>query len=178
MLNGIRNALIMLSLIIPATAMAEAPDAKAFKKMCVSAWMKSVPAGDKVDYQDFGEKYCSCASEKPLTSQEDVNKAAQFCMGKILLRNISDRLEESPGLDEVASKDVDEACKGAWKMISSPDSGAPPAEMVSQFCACVEPQMVTLAKKNAELTDSQWYVKVDTISAGCPLVPATDKKAP
>ncbi|KTC97439.1 hypothetical protein Lgee_1760 [Legionella geestiana] len=178
MLNGIRNTFITLSLIMPAAAMAEAPDAKAFKNMCVSAWMKSAPDGDKVDYQDFGEKYCSCAAEKPLTSQEDVNKAAQFCMGKILLRTISDRLEESPGLDKVASKDVEQACKGAWTMITSPGSGAPPAEMVSQFCACVEPQMVKLAKKNEELTDSQWYVKVDAISAGCPLVPEASKKAP
>ena len=174
MLNTMRTALMALPFLLPFSAEASAPAGQDFKTVCVNAWMKSAPENGKVDYQNFGEKYCSCAAGKSLTTQDEVNKAAQSCMGQTLLRNTADALEDSPGLDKVTAEDVMSACQASWAIIS-PQTKTAPETVATQFCTCVQPQMVELAKKNEDMTDDQWYEKVDAISAACSQMPVSEK---
>jgi len=91
---------------------------EAFQTECVSSWMKKAEgAANKVDYKNFGEKYCGCAAKQPLDNDAAIHKAIQLCISRTLLHDAMDSLEEEIGLNEAKDKDINEYCTQQWHSV-------------------------------------------------------------
>ena len=168
MLNRMRTPLIALSILLPTVAFADTTPHQNFKSDCVGAWMKSAPtdAEDKLEYQNFGEKYCGCAATKPLSNQDEINKAAQTCMAQTLLRDVMDDMEDDPGLDKLTSDNLLSACKDKWTVVY-PKASTDPSAPTNRYCQCATPKLIEINNSADDLTDDQWYAKIDEISVNC-----------
>lgn len=142
--------------------------APTFQATCVNAWMGRNPdISDKMDFKNFGEKYCKCAeTQQPLDSQEAVNKAAQVCMSRILLQDAMDNVEEKIGLDKVTAQDIDNACMDRWSLVY-PKMDDNDKKIATSYCSCANPKLVDLSKKSANMTDDEYYKEINGIAATC-----------
>lgn len=146
-----------------------------FKTACVKSWMeRGDKTSDKVGYKNFGEKYCDCAANMPLNSDAAIDKAAQLCMSQILLHDAMDNVESDSGLANLTEDKVKSACAGEWTMIY-PEMDAKLKEGTASYCACAAPKMNDLNKTRDNLTDKEWYAKINGIAADCSGIVAPDK---
>lgn len=146
---------------------AEAP--QNFQANCTKAWMAratNLQDKEKIDYQNFGEKYCACAAKEPLNSTEAVNKAAQVCISRTLLHDTMDALEEDVGLNDLTPGDIDESCHDRWGLIylsmSDEDKKATTA-----YCECAKPKLMDLVNRSEKMTDMAYATAIDEIAATC-----------
>lgn len=138
-----------------------------FSEACTNAWMKKInDSANKVDFKNFGEKYCTCASAQPLSSKEEIQKAMQLCMSRTLLHDTMDSVEEDVGLSEAKDTDVMTACMGRWDLIypSQNDEGK---KFTKAFCECAQPKLMDLVKKSEQMTDKEYDAGIDTVAASC-----------
>lgn len=138
-----------------------------FATVCVDTWMKKGgQASDKVDYKNFGEKYCTCASTQPLDSDAAIKKAIQICMSRTLLHDAMDSLEEEVGLSEAKDTDVMEYCQDRWNLIY-PNQTDADKKVTGAYCECAKPKLLDLLKQSDNITDSQYSESIDNIAAAC-----------
>lgn len=160
-------ALSGLSLFAYAEA-AMPPGPDTFESVCVNAWMKnSDKAKDKVDYKNFGEKYCGCAAAQNIDTndKEALKKAIQVCMSRTLLHDAMDSLEDEVGLSEAKDTDVSEYCVDRFKLIFEDNSEN--AKVSTAYCECAKPKLMDLIKQSDDQTDKQYSEAIDTIAADC-----------
>jgi|GEM_PF-3310893 len=168
MLTTIRTTVVALSMMLPFATFADDAVNPNFKTECVSAWMKGAPQEGKVDYQNFGEQYCGCAAGKSIKSQDDLKLAAQTCMAQTVLRGTMDNVEEKPGLSKATADDILSACIDTWAVVNPQIAANPTAAAATKgFCVCAQSKLADLAKNNENITDDQWYLQIDAVSAGC-----------
>lgn len=164
---------IVAALLLPITVSAD-DTAQTFKTNCLKAWVDAHSSTDKVDFKNFGEKYCECASSKPLNTPENVNSAIQICMSQTILHDTMDNLEDKVGLDNVTEDAIQAGCIEKWKVIY-PQMDEKLTTLINSFCQCVTPKLGDLTKNNANVTDKQWYEQIDQISATCAPILTPDK---
>lgn len=142
--------------------------APTFQSTCVNAWMgRNTDVTDKMDFKNFGEKYCKCAeTQQPLDSQEAVNKAAQVCMSRTLLQDAMDNVEEKVGLDKVTSQDIENACQDRWHLVY-PKMDDNDKKIASSYCSCANSKLADLSKRAANMTDDEYYKEINGIAATC-----------
>lgn len=141
--------------------------ADVFKKSCVAEWMKHADkSADKVGFQNFGEKFCDCAKEKSVDTDEAVKVSARSCVAETILQDTMDGLENNPGLSKVNSDKIITACEDEWNLIY-PQMDADVKKATSNFCQCASPQLAEMSKNQDDYTDDQWDAKVATISTSC-----------
>lgn len=160
-----RNITLKLFTVIlfffPILANADEKFKEAFKANCVKAWMEIAAKNiDMVDYKNFGEKYCDCASSKKLDSQADLEKAAQICVSQILLHDTMDNLEDRVGLAKLSQEQILSGCQYKWKMLY-PDR---PSE---NYCQCAAPKLYEMNHNSENMTDKEWYEKMNAIADSC-----------
>lgn len=161
-LNRIVLAIAFGTMSVTATA-----DNADFLSVCTKSWMAhSEQAKDKVDYKNFGEKYCGCAATQPLDSQDAIKKAIQVCMSRTLLHDAMDSLEEDVGLKEAKDSDVSEYCMDRWTLIAAGQS-AEAQSAASAYCECAKPKLMDLIKGSDNMTDKQYDEQIDTIAGAC-----------
>lgn len=138
-----------------------------FQEGCISKWMKKADeATDKVDYKDFGEKYCGCAATQPLDSAAAIKKAIQVCMSRTLLHDTMDSLEEEVGLSEAKDSDLQEYCQDRWNLIY-PKQTDEDKKFTTAYCECAKPKLMDLIKQSDTITDKQYAEAIDKVAANC-----------
>lgn len=153
--------------MVPFLSHAADLDAEAFKAECTKSWMEgSDKATDKVAFKNFGEKYCGCMSEKPLTDKDSVKKFAPVCMSQVLLRDTMDTTESEKGLANATQEGVEASCNNEWVVVNSGLNGIT-KEAKSPYCTCAAPKLMELNKARDNYTDKEWYEKVDGIAKDC-----------
>ena len=141
--------------------------ADSFQSVCINSWMQKIGgAADKVDYKNFGEKYCGCAAGQPLDNDAAIQKAIQLCMSRTLLHDAMDSLEEEVGLSEAKDTDVKEYCEDKWNLIYPKQTDAD-KKITSAYCECANPKLMDLMKQADNLTDKQYDEGIDTVAAAC-----------
>ncbi|KTD82958.1 hypothetical protein [Legionella waltersii] len=141
--------------------------APSFQENCVNSWMKKGDeAKDKVDYKDFGEKYCGCAASQKLDSEEAVKKAIQLCLSRTLLHDAMDAMDEEVGLAESKDTDVQEYCEDRWTLIY-PKQTDEDKKFTTAYCECAKPKLLDLIKKSDNLTDKQYDEVIDKVADEC-----------
>lgn len=141
--------------------------ADSFQSVCINSWMQKIGgAADKVDYKNFGEKYCGCAAGQPLDNDAAIQKAIQLCMSRTLLHDAMDSLEEEVGLSEAKDTDVKEYCEDKWNLIY-PKQTDEDKKFTSAYCECANPKLMDLMKQADNLTDKQYDEGIDTVAASC-----------
>jgi hypothetical protein len=141
--------------------------APTFQENCINSWMKKGDAAkDKVDYKDFGEKYCGCAAAQKLNSDEAVKKAIQVCLSRTLLHDAMDSLEEEVGLSEAKDTDVQEYCEDRWNLIY-PKQTDEDKKFTTAYCECAKPKLMDLIKQSENMTDKQYADAIDNVAAVC-----------
>lgn len=139
----------------------------AFQTECVNSWMKNADqATDKVDYKNFGEKYCGCAAGLPLDNEQAVQKAIQLCMSRTLLHDAMDSVDEEVGLSEAKDTDIDEYCQDRWTLIYPHQSDAD-KKVTTAYCECAKPKLLDLIKQSDNMTEKQYNDSIDSIAANC-----------
>jgi len=153
---------------ITAFAVEETKPAETFQSICLKSWMERAnEAEDKVDFQNFGEKYCDCAAtQQPLTTNEDVAKAAKVCMSRILLQDSMDNLTDELELSDVTEADVNEYCLDRWKLIY-PSMDDKIKKTSEDYCSCAKPKLLELIKKMDSKTDKQFAAEINEVAANC-----------
>ena len=142
-------------------------DGESFQTVCTNAWMqKSGDATDKVDYKNFGEKYCGCAAAQPLDNEAAVQKAIQLCMSRTLLHDAMDSLEEEVGLSEAKDTDITEYCADRWNLIY-PKQSDEDKKITSAYCECAKPKLMDLIKQSDNMTDKQYDDGINDVAAAC-----------
>lgn len=140
---------------------------EAFQTECTNSWMqKSGDAADKVDYKNFGEKYCGCAANQPLDNDAAIQKAIQLCMSRTLLHDAMDSLEEEVGLSEAKDTDINEYCEDRWNLIYPKQTDAD-KKITTAYCECAKPKLMDLIKQSDNMTDKQYDDGINTIAAAC-----------
>ncbi|KTD50879.1 hypothetical protein [Legionella quateirensis] len=138
-----------------------------FQSVCINSWMsKGEQATDKVDYKNFGEKYCACASTQPLDNQEAIKKAIQLCLSRTLLHDAMDSLEEEIGLSDAKAADLTEYCQDKWSLIY-PKQTEEDKKFTTSYCECAQPKLMELIKKSETITDKEYDQSIDTIAGDC-----------
>lgn len=138
-----------------------------FNTHCVKSWMeKSEGVTDKVDYKNFGEKFCNCGSSQPLDTDADVSKAAQMCMSRTMLHDTMDYLEEKKGLDNLSEEKIESACLDKWNMVY-PNINEKGKGQIKEYCQCAAPKLNDLNDDRDNVTDKEWNDKVNSIAATC-----------
>ena len=146
-----------------------------FKTQCVKTWMeRSGKTSDAVAFKNIGEKYCDCAASKPLNSKDDIKKAAQICMSQVLLHDTMDRLESDKGLANINADSVKGACNDEWNIIY-PGMDAADKKSTSGYCECAAPKLMDLNSNRDNVTDKEWYQKIDGIAGDCSSKAEPDK---
>lgn len=169
--------IVSFSPLIVCAAESESQSAESFQTTCVNTWMNRVnEAKDKVDYKDFGEKYCECAATQPLDSDEAVNKAIQLCMSQTLLHDTMDSLEEEIGLSEATEDDVSEYCLDRWNLVY-PKLSENGKRATQAYCECAKPKLMGLIKEADNMTDKQYADEINSIAAACSPQVKSDKAA-
>lgn len=152
-------ALTMLfSLLVNADAAGD------FQTRCTEGWMKHADeAKDKVDFKNFGEKFCSCAAKQPL---DDKEKAAKVCMSRTLLHDAMDSIEDDIGLSKAKDSDVADYCQDRWDLVL-PKPTDEDKKLITAYCECAKPKLVELLKKSKDMTDKQYYDEIDSVADAC-----------
>lgn len=147
--------------IIPLVANADEKFKETFKTNCVKAWMEIAAKNiDMINYKNFGEKYCDCASSKPLDSQTDLDKAAQICVSQILLHDTMDNLEDEVGLAKLTQEQILSGCQEKWKILY-------PDQPSKNYCQCAAPKLYEMNHNSENMTDKEWYEKMNSIADNC-----------
>lgn len=140
---------------------------ESFQTVCTDAWMKkSDDAKDKVDYKNFGEKYCGCAANQPLDNEEAIQKAIHLCMSRTLLHDAMDSLEDEVGLSEAKDSDITEYCQDRWNLVY-PKLTDEDKKLTVAYCECAKPQLMELIKQADNMTDKAFDEGVDKVAAAC-----------
>lgn len=138
------------------TATTEGTLQNSFQTQCIDSWMKRLDnIRDKVDYKNFGEKYCECASQHPLDTQEAINKTMQLCISQTLLQDTMDSLENEVGLDKAASEEINEYCEDRFTLVF-PTMNDKDKRTTASYCDCAEPKLAALLKVVDNLTDKEY----------------------
>lgn len=161
----IHIAIIMAPTIINADAANQTSES--FLTVCIDSWMKkAAKSADQVDYKNFGEKYCACASTQPLTNDAAIKNAIQLCMSRTLLHDAMDSLEEEVGLTDAKDTDIDEYCQDRWSLIY-PNQTDADRKGITAYCECAKPKLLELIKQSETITDKQYSETIDTIAQAC-----------
>ena len=140
---------------------------ESFQEKCVASWMKKIDdSAEKVDYKNFGEKYCECAAAQPLDNAAAIQKAIQLCMSRTLLHDAMDSLEEEVGLSEAKDTDVNEYCADRWELIYPKQTEAD-KKITAAYCECAKPQLMELMKGADKMTDRQYDEGINNVAASC-----------
>lgn len=159
----------------PATEVKPAEDAKptetksgeSFQSICLDSWLKRVTNDqNKVDYKNFGEKYCECAASQPLDNDQAIDKAIQLCMSRTLLKDAMDALDDSVGITEATDKQVGEYCESRWKLVY-PTMNDNVKAAATAYCDCAKPKLLDLNKRSEDMTDNEYYDGINEIAATC-----------
>ncbi|KTD35664.1 hypothetical protein Lmor_1111 [Legionella moravica] len=138
-----------------------------FQSVCINSWMDKGKQGtDKVDYKNFGEKYCACASTQPMNTEEEINHAIQICLSRTLLHDAMDSLEEEIGLSDAKANDFTEYCQDRWSLIY-PKQTDEDKKFTTSYCGCAQPKLMELIKKSETITDKEYDQSIDAIAAEC-----------
>lgn len=138
-----------------------------FQSTCVKAWLgRDNTAKDKVDYKNFGEQYCSCASTQPLQDSAAVDKAAQVCMTRTLLHDALNILEEDNALKGASEADIDQSCHDRWSLVY-PTMDDRLKQVATTYCGCAKTELKTLIKNSENMTDNEYDSKINDIAASC-----------
>lgn len=138
-----------------------------FQSICTQAWMeKANMAKDKVDYKNFGEKYCKCAANQPLISDEEVQKAIQLCISRTLLHDAMDSLEDEVGFNKAKDTEITEYCHDRWNLIY-PDLSDENKKKTMAYCDCAKPKLMNLMKQSDNMTDKQYEDGINEIADSC-----------
>ncbi len=158
---------------IPLTSFADAN--AAFKTSCVQGWMERAgDSSDKVAFQNFGEKFCDCASTKTITTDAEMGKAAQVCMSQTLLHSTMDTLEDKEGLRNATDTKISDSCMGVWNIIYPKMDDAAKAKATA-YCQCAAPKLSAVAQE--DVTDQQYTQKVSGVADDCAGNVTPDKAA-
>ncbi|WP_454784495.1 hypothetical protein [Legionella sp. WA2024007413] len=172
-LKGIGIAI--LAMLCSLATYADTPDD--FQSRCTNAWMKKADdVKDKVDFKNFGEKYCACAAKQQLDSEAAVQKAAQMCISRTLLHDAMDSIEADVGLDKAKDSDVTDYCQDRWALVI-PKQSDEDKKLITTFCDCAKPKLVDLLKKSNDMTDKQYDAEIDTIADACAESTAASSKS-
>lgn len=138
-----------------------------FQTLCTNAWMKKADdAKDKVDFKNFGEKYCGCAAKQPLDNDAAVQKTAKVCMSRTLLHDAMDSLEDEVGLSKAKDSDIADYCQDRWNLVV-PKQTADDKKLITAYCECAKPKLVDMLKKTNDMTDKQYYEEIDGVADAC-----------
>ncbi|AWN75571.1 hypothetical protein LEAN103870_06280 [Legionella anisa] len=138
-----------------------------FQTRCTDAWMKKADeAKDKVDFKNFGEKYCGCAAKLPLDNEAAVQKAVKVCMSRTLLHDAMDSIEDDVGLSKAKDSDITDYCKDRWELVL-PKPTDEDKKFITAYCECAKPKLVELLKKSNDMTDKQYYDEIDGVADTC-----------
>lgn len=138
-----------------------------FATICTNAWMeKADTAKDKVDFKNFGEKYCACAAAQPLGSDEAIQKAIHVCMSRTLLHDALDAMEDDVGLSKAQESDFLQFCQDRWNLIY-PNLSDENKKVTMAYCECAKPKVMALIKQADNLTDKQYDEGVNDVAAAC-----------
>ncbi|MCW8397373.1 hypothetical protein OQJ26_01005 [Legionella sp. PATHC038] len=163
-----RMAIPVLSLMFALpTYAADTAGGGDFQTLCTNAWMKKADeAKDKVDFKNFGEKYCGCAAKQPLDNDAAVQKAVHLCMSRTLLHDAMDSLEDEVGLSKAKDSDVADFCQDRWNLVD-PKQTDEDKKLISAYCECAKPKLVDLLKRSNDMTDKQYSDEIDSIADNC-----------
>lgn len=149
------------------TAATDSTLQNSFQTQCIDSWMKRLDnIRDKVDYKNFGEKYCECASQHPLDNQEAINKTMQLCMSQTLLQDTMDSLENEVGLDKAAGEEINEYCEDRFTLVF-PAMNDKDKETTARYCSCAEPKLAALLKTADSMTDKEYSNEIKKIASSC-----------
>ena len=167
LLKSALTAAMVLSSPLMVYADTDNAAAQTFQTGCLKAWMgRSEAIKDKVDYQNFGEKYCACAATQPLATASDVQQAAQICMSRIMLHDTMDSLEDDVGLAKTTSENITEYCHDRWNLIY-PSMSEADKTATAAYCECANPKLFDLVKKSDSMTDKTYSNEIDGIAGAC-----------
>lgn len=167
----------VLCTLFPLIAYAQDADAggKLFQDTCVKTWMeRATDTTDKVAFQNFGEKYCSCAAGKDLHDDAAMQKAAQLCMSQVLLHDAMASLEDQYGLPDLTESQIEAGCQDKWALVY-PDMNPNVKSKTTNYCQCAGPELDAMNKNANNLTDKAWSEKIDEIAAKCSGLVEPDK---
>ena len=140
---------------------------ESFQTVCINSWMQKIgDSAEKVDYKNFGEKYCSCAANQPLDNDAAIQKAIQLCMSRTLLHDAMDSLEEEVGLSEAKDTDINEYCDDRWNLVY-PKQTDEEKKVTAAYCECAKPKLLDLIKQSDTMTDKQYDDGIDSVAAAC-----------
>ncbi|KTD66235.1 hypothetical protein [Legionella shakespearei] len=167
-MNVLKQAVVAVTIsVLACTSYADPAPNSSFQSQCVDAWMKKADqATDKVDYKNFGEKYCGCAAAMPLDNDQAIQKAIQQCMSRTLLHDAMDSLDEEVGLSDAKDTDVDEYCQDRWNLIY-PNQTDADKKVTGAYCECAKPKLLDLIKQSDNMTEKQYNESIDSIAASC-----------
>lgn len=138
-----------------------------FQTICTNSWMKKADdAKDKVDFKNFGEKYCGCAAKLPLDNDAAVQKAIHICMSRTLLHDAMDSLEDEVGLSKAKDSDIADYCQNRWDLIY-PKQSDEDKKLITAYCECAKPKLTDLLKRSNDMTDKQYDAEIDTVADAC-----------
>ncbi|ASQ45654.1 hypothetical protein [Legionella clemsonensis] len=137
-----------------------------FQSHCIDSWMKRMDSRDKVDYKNFGEKYCECVSQYSLDTQETINKAMRLCMSQTLLQDTMDALENEVGLDKATGEDINEYCEDRF-MLVFPTMDDKNRQVTASYCHCAEVKLATFLKTADSMTDKEYNDTIKNIASYC-----------
>ncbi len=140
---------------------------ESFQTVCISSWMKKIgDSADKIDFKNFGEKYCTCAAAQPLDNDAAIQKAIQLCMSRTLLHDAMDSLEQEVGLSEAKDTDINEYCEDRWNLVYPKQTDAD-KQITAAYCECAKPKLMDLIKKADNMTDKQYEEGIDDVASAC-----------
>ncbi|MCL9685658.1 hypothetical protein [Legionella maioricensis] len=146
---------------------AYAESGESFQTVCINSWMKKIgDSADKVDFKNFGEKYCTCAAGQPLDNEAAIQKAIQLCLSRTLLHDAMDSLEEEVGLSEAKDTDINEYCEDRWNLIY-PKQTDEDKKATTAYCECAKPKLMDLIKKAENMTDKEYDDGINDVAAAC-----------
>ena len=150
--------------------------ADTFKTSCVKAWVEKSNTNDKVEYKNFGEKYCNCVAKQPLDSDAQMATAAKVCMSRVLLHDSMDTLEDEVGLSSLTADKIETGCLSKWDTIATALAGDAKGQ-VNNYCKCASPQLTDMNTNRDNFTDKAWADKIDSIADSCAGNVTPDKSA-
>lgn len=165
---SLNRTAFVLSMFVSLTVHADPqPQSGDFQTLCTGAWMKKADeAKDKVDYQNFGEKYCNCASKQPLDNDAAVKKAIQLCMSRTLLHDSMDSLEEEINLSKAKESDINDYCLDRWSLVL-PKQTDDDKKLINSYCQCAQPKLMALIKQSDNMTDKEYEAGIDKVADDC-----------
>lgn len=149
------------------TAAEAPPTNQSFQTTCFNAWMGRInDMKAKIDYQNFGDKYCKCAASQMLDTPLAIEKASQVCLSRTLLHDTMDALESDLGLSEITPGDIKEYCEDRWSLIY-PHMNAKDKQSVSNYCGCAKPKLHQLVLDEDKITPEAFALQIDGIATQC-----------